>query len=120
MDNPRFVTLRYRIKNDYTAQYILEHGFDVGEYTTVLSMPLREMISTTPEKMADELIRYMTEAGKARAVDAGDVFYMNNEGWMYIRQADGTVFKDAATANIQGDNEKKLLLVKLDLNATQT
>lgn len=91
----RFVTLRFRSKDDYDPKDMERRGIDEDEYVTVLNMPLREMLTTALPELAGELLDYMFDHGKMRRADQGDVFYVGMDAWAFIKETDKKLFNGA-------------------------
>lgn len=98
---PAFVTLRFRIKDDYDPKTLADQGVIEDDYVTVASMPLREMLTTKPEGLASELLEYMTERKSTRPLAPGDVFYIGEDPWLFVESKTIGLFKGANIVHVK-------------------
>ena len=111
--NAKFVTLRFRSKDDYDPDKMAKEGIDENDYVTVLNMPLREMTQTAPAKLAGEILEYMLDVNgpPLRRAAAGDVFYRGEEPWMFVRPGERRTFEGASILEVEIDKTFHDLLI---------
>lgn len=108
----RFVTLRFRISDDYTPKDLVRNGIDEDSYATMLCMPLREMLTGTAKELAGELGLYMLGKPNVRRLGAGDMFYMGEDAWLFAEEADQKLFKGAQMEKVD-IQDANLIIVRM-------
>jgi len=113
--NPRFITLRYRIKDDYDPTELINNGVRPADYVTALCMPLREMTTTDTAPLAREAINCVQDNPNMRRLHPGDMFYKGNEIWVFIDPKHQHIFGGVELIVVPAEGKaKELLLARLE------